>query len=144
MATIHDWVRGRGVGGVLSMNGYADVPRICLPLPMLTLLQAVDGSFELSEALAAALGAPSLAALQAAQEAPAVAAIILAAAVPASRAWATALVLVALETTFASMRESWSLFAKRSSQWLRRALGGAAGVTRVSELQAAALAALKP
>ncbi len=61
----------------------------------------------------------------------------------AARAWATALVLVALESTFVTMRDSWALFAKRSAQWLRRTLGGAAGATRLAELSAAAQAALQ-
>lgn len=105
--------------------------------------QAADGSFELSAALASALGATPLASLQASLGSPGVSAAVagLDGSV-AARAWATALVVAALETAFASMRDSWALFGKRSTQWLRRALGGAAGAARVASLQAAAAAAL--
>jgi hypothetical protein len=105
-------------------------------------MQAAEGAFELDSRLAALLGRP-LAALQASLASGAAAAPLVGLdAGLAARAWATALVLAALESTFASMRDSWALFAKRSSQWLRRTLGGAAGSSQVVALTAAAQAIL--
>jgi hypothetical protein len=105
--------------------------------------QAADGAFELDSRLASVLGL-SLPALQAAQARVAASGGPLDGldAVVAARAWATSLVLAALERTFASMRDSWALFAKRSAQWLRRALGGAAAASKLAELTAAAQAAV--
>ena len=82
--------------------------------------------------------------LEAALAAPAAtAALLCAPREKAAATWATALVLAALEGRFAELRDSWSLFARRSGVLLRQALGGGAGASkRVADLQAAAAAAL--
>lgn len=105
-------------------------------------MQFADGSFELNDALAVALGTTPLEGLMASLGTPAVAAAVAGLSVDvAARAWATALVVAALETSFASMRESWTLFSKRSSQWLRRAFGPA-GTARITDLKIAGAATL--
>lgn len=79
-------------------------------------MQAADGAFFPDERLAAvlglALGRLTLPVTLAPLTGPAIDVKI----------WATVVVLAALESVFAPIRESWSLFAKRSSSWLGRAL----------------------
>jgi hypothetical protein len=82
-------------------------------------LQSADGSFTLEDALARLLGAADAATLRAA-----CAAMTAAAGKADDGILATALVLAVLEARFAASRDSWALFAKRSSSWLRKALAG--------------------
>ena len=105
--------------------------------------QAADGSFELSEALTAVILAPSLASLNQAQTSVAAAAALKGLDLKvASRVWATALVLAALNTVYSAMKDSWTLFAKRSFLWLRRTMGSVPGGACVKDIEAAALSAL--
>jgi hypothetical protein len=102
-------------------------------------MQSADGSFALDDRLAHALGAANAATLRAA------CASVTAAAGGTldDRAIATALVLAVLEARFAASRDSWALFAKRSSSWLRKALSGdAARLAAVTSAAAAVVTGL--
>ncbi len=99
-------------------------------------MQSADGSFALDDRLANALGAADAATLRAA-----CAGVVTSAGGSLDdRAIATALVLAVLEARFAASRDSWALFAKRSSSWLRKALGGDAA--RLTAVNAAAAAVI--
>lgn len=90
-----------------------------VPRPLLS-SQAADGAFNLDARLAIILGC-DLRDLHGAMSCAATPLCDLGYVV-SERAWATALVLVALDSTFAPLRESWSLFASRSTLWLSRTL----------------------
>eukprot|EP00929_Paragymnodinium_shiwhaense_P091249 TRINITY_DN5126_c0_g1_i1.p1 TRINITY_DN5126_c0_g1~~TRINITY_DN5126_c0_g1_i1.p1 ORF type:complete len:961 (+),score=239.83 TRINITY_DN5126_c0_g1_i1:79-2883(+) len=81
-------------------------------LQRLLLLQAFDGSWQLDEALAAAL--------QTSMESLALESDAVQAAPEESRAtaWATALCLAYLETHLGSLRSSWELLAEKAKAWL--------------------------
>ncbi len=92
----------------------------------------------MEDALARLLGAADAATLRAA-----CAAMTAAAGKADDGILATALVLAVLEARFAASRDSWALFAKRSSSWLRKALSGdAARLAAVTSAAAAVVTGL--
>lgn len=90
------------------------------PLPPLVLLQAFNGSWELTDALAQVLGAP-LAGLAADAEADSEP--LGGVAAGCSTAWATALALAFLELRLPARAEEWRLLAQKARTWLRQRCG---------------------
>eukprot|EP00741_Cyanophora_paradoxa_P011982 tig00020572_g11577.t2 len=98
-----------------SAAGPLQASRAARPLDRLVLLQAVDGSWGLSAALADALGTPLD--------------VLSAACPPALRGgtgaalWATALAVAFLVAKCADAKAEWALLEKKARRWLRGALG---------------------
>jgi hypothetical protein len=86
------------------------------PLDRLVDLQRADGSWELTDELAAAVGTSRLAIEKAAEAAGCTAA-------DARRCWATAVALAWLEQRAAEWEGEWALLAAKAREWLRRQAG---------------------
>jgi hypothetical protein len=109
---------GLSLGVRLEMARSIPAP-VQRPLDRLAALQRADGSWELTQALASALGVRfgQLEAVAAAKNWKTA---------DARRAWATSLALAWLEAHTAADRDEWALLADKARDWLR-AHAGAAG-----------------
>jgi Ca-activated chloride channel family protein len=119
--------RAGGADAERSRDGGAE-----RPLDRVVPLQRADGSWELTEAFAAAIGM-ELAQLHAALPDAGGAGDV-------QRAWATALALAWLARHAADARDEWRLLARKAQQWLTAA-GGGADTQRARQRAAEALVA---